>query len=92
MQRVEFAPDPGRAHRVAQHLQTLAQVLQAAEGHVANGNMRADPARGPVIDGADFQIVFVSAEARFEVTNKIPIKPLQAILGHLSSVPNPWQD
>ena len=45
--------DAGRTHRVAKHLETLAQVLQAAERHITDRDMSPDPLWGPVIDGPD---------------------------------------
>ena len=62
---VQFLPDAGRTHRVAEHLQTLAQVLQAAEGHITDRDMSPDPLWGPVINGPDLEIMLVGAEARF---------------------------
>ena len=52
---------------MAQHLQALAQVLQATEGHVADGDMGLYPPRRPVIDGSDFQVMLVGAEAGFDL-------------------------
>ena len=66
LKSVEFPTDAGRAHRMAQHLQALAQVLQATEGHVADGDMGLYPPRRPVIDGSDFQVMLVGAEAGFD--------------------------
>ena len=63
---VQFLPDAGRTHRVAEHVQPLAQVLQAAKGHITDRDMSPDPLWGPVIDGPDFEIMFVGAEARFD--------------------------
>ncbi len=51
---------------MAQHLQALAQVLQATESHVADGDMGLYPPRRPVIDGSDFQVMLVGAEAGFD--------------------------
>ena len=66
---VQFLSDAGRTHRVAEHLQTLAQVLQAAEDHITDRDMSPDPPDplwGPVINGLDLEIMLVGAEARFD--------------------------
>ena len=63
---VQFLSDAGLTHRVAEHLQTLAQVLQAAERHITDRDMSPDPPWGPVIDGPDLEIVLVGAEAGFD--------------------------
>ena len=60
---VQFLSDAGRTHRVTEHLQTLAQVLQAAERHITDRDMSPDPLWGPVIDGPDLEIMLVGAEA-----------------------------
>ena len=51
---------------MAEHLQTLAQVLQAAEGHITDRDMSPDPLWGPVINGPDLEIMLVGAEAGFD--------------------------
>ena len=53
---VQFLSDAGRTHRVAEHLQSLAQVLQTAEHHITDREMSPDPLWGPVIDGPDLDI------------------------------------
>ena len=63
---VQFLSDAGRTHRVAEHLQTLVQVLQAAERHITDRDMSPDPPWGPVIDGPDLKIMLVGAEAGFD--------------------------
>ncbi len=67
LKSVECPTDAGRAHRMAQHLQAFAQVLQATEGHVAEGDMGLYPPRLPVIDGSDFQVVLVGTKAGFDL-------------------------
>ena len=64
---VQFLSDAGRTHRVAKHLQTLAQVLQAAERHITDRDMSPDPLWSPVIDGPDLEIVLVGAKAGFDL-------------------------
>ena len=39
---VQFLSDAGRTHQVAEHVQTLAQVLQATEHHITNRDMSPD--------------------------------------------------
>ena len=63
---VQFLSGAGWTHRVAEHLQTLAQVLQAAERHITDRDMSPDPLWSPVIDGPDLEIVLVGAEAGFD--------------------------
>ena len=64
---VQFLSDADRTHRVAKHLQTLAQVLQAAERHITDHDMSPNPLWGPVIDGPDLdEIMLVGAEAGFD--------------------------
>ena len=50
---VQFLSDAGRTHRVAEHVQPLAQVLQAAERHITDRDMSPDSLWGPVINGPD---------------------------------------
>ena len=66
LQSVQFLSDAGRTHRVAEHVQTLAQVLQAAERHITDRDMSPDPLWGPVMDGPDLEIMLVGAEAGFD--------------------------
>ena len=63
---VQFLSDAGRTHQVAEHVQTLAQVLQATEHHITNRDMSPDPLWGPVIDGPDLEFMLVGAEAGFD--------------------------
>lgn len=56
-----------RAGLIGWYVESLAQVLQTAEGRVADSNMSAHPSRLPVIDGTDFQIVLVGAGAGFDL-------------------------
>ena len=51
---------------MTKHLQTLAQVLQAAERHITDRDMSPDPLWGPVIDGPDLEVMLVGAEAGFD--------------------------
>ena len=41
----------------------VGQVSHAGEGHVGDGQVRADASRSPVIDGPDLQVVLGDAEA-----------------------------
>ena len=62
---VQFLSDAGRTDRVTEHLQSLAQVLQAAERHISDRDMSPDLLWGPVIDGPDLKVMLVGAEAGF---------------------------
>ncbi len=66
-QAVQRTPDPIRAHPVSLGRQPVARVLEAAEGHVADGDVRTDPARLPVEDRPDPQVVPVRAEAGLDL-------------------------
>ena len=68
---VPFLSDAGRTHRVAQHFQPLAQVLQAAERQIrdhdiTDRDMSPNPLWAPVIDWSDLEIMLVGAAAGFE--------------------------
>ena len=60
-----------QTHRVAEDLQTLAQVLQAAERHITDRDMGPDALWGPVIDGPDLEILVVAAEAGFDFSELV---------------------
>ena len=51
---------------MAEHLQSLAPVLQTAERHITDRDTSPDPLWGPVIDGPDLKVMLVGAEADFD--------------------------
>jgi len=62
-QTVRRPPNPIRAHPVSLSRQPVAHVLEAAEGHVADGDVRTDQAHLQMEDRPDPQVVPVRAEA-----------------------------
>ena len=67
LQVVQRPPDPVRAHPVPVGRQPVAHVLEAAEGHVADGDVRPHPALLAVEDRPDPQVVLVGAEAGLDL-------------------------
>ena len=71
LQGVEFPPDGLRAHRVPQLPEPVPQVPQAAEGHVADRDVRPHPLRLPVEHRPDPQVVLVGPEAVLDLPEPV---------------------
>ncbi len=66
LQGVQGPSDALRAHWMTAQGQPVAQVLQAAEGHVAEGDVGPDAGFTPMEDRTDLEIVLVGPKAGFD--------------------------